>query len=356
MGAEPVLVLGGTFDPVHRGHEAIAEAAQDGLGVERLLWMPAAAPPHKQSDGMTPAKDRESMVRRAIEGRPGWELCRIELENSKLRYTVDSLRELRSQGLAPVFILGLDSLRQLTDWRNYGALVAEFDLAVVDRIDRDGPPRRIAPEIRDRLQRADRLAPGSLGQGGRVLVVPMQPVEISSSLIRQRVQSGEPIDSLVAPAVARYIRERNLYRIEEGSALSSSLPEAVRLAVESVADRRARDLVVLDLHGLSDVTDYFVIAHASSERQVQAIAEHVQEMLRERLRVKPIHVEGKRVGEWILLDYIDFVVHLFVEEKRDFYRLERLWGDAPRIDISAWLPEEERPDFGDGSHPATAGP
>lgn len=103
------------------------------------------------------------------------------------------------------------------------------------------------------------------------------------------------------------------------------------LGVDAALDRKAEDLVLLDLRGLSDVTDYFIICHGTSDRQVQAIADRVEEVLRER-KVRPAHVEGRQRGEWILMDYIDFVVHVFLEEKRAFYRLERLWGDAVRID------------------------
>jgi len=91
--------------------------------------------------------------------------------------------------------------------------------------------------------------------------------------------------------------------------------------------------VVLDLRGLSDVTDTFVICHGTSDRQVQAISASIEERLRG-LGVKPAHVEGRGQSEWILMDYIDFVVHVFLEEKREFYRLERLWGDAKQADLS----------------------
>jgi ribosome-associated protein len=99
--------------------------------------------------------------------------------------------------------------------------------------------------------------------------------------------------------------------------------------VEAAQDKQAQDVVVLDLRGLSDVTDYFVICHASSGRQVVAIAGAIEERLDRELGCRPSHVEGLRGGEWVLLDYVDFVVHVFLAEKRRFYRLERLWGDAP---------------------------
>jgi ribosome-associated protein len=97
---------------------------------------------------------------------------------------------------------------------------------------------------------------------------------------------------------------------------------------------------VLDLRGLCDFTDYFVICHGTSSRQVVTISEAVEEQLSGALALSPGHVEGRREGEWVLLDYFDFVVHAFLAERRAFYGLERLWGDAPRLAIDS--PEEKK--------------
>lgn len=114
--------------------------------------------------------------------------------------------------------------------------------------------------------------------------------------------------------------------------------------------------MVLDLRGLSDFTDYFVICHGSSSRQVLAIAQALEENLSKELGLEPDHVEGKRQGEWVLLDYIDFVVHVFVEEKRSFYALERLWGDAPRVEQPPEKPSIPRPAIpGRDSRPNASG-
>jgi ribosome-associated protein len=89
--------------------------------------------------------------------------------------------------------------------------------------------------------------------------------------------------------------------------------------------------VVLDLRRLKVFTDYFVICHGTSGRHALSIADAVEERLSKELKREPGHVEGRRVAEWILLDYIDFVVHVFTGERRAYYGLERLWGDAPRL-------------------------
>lgn len=105
---------------------------------------------------------------------------------------------------------------------------------------------------------------------------------------------------------------------------------AVRLVTAALADRKAIDPVLLDLRGLSSATDYFVIASGTSDAHVRGMAEHLMAALAPQ-GIAPHHVEGLAQGRWVLLDYVDFVVHVFHPQLRDFYQLERLWGDAPVI-------------------------
>ncbi len=109
----------------------------------------------------------------------------------------------------------------------------------------------------------------------------------------------------------------------------TEFPVEVRRAAELALERKAHDVVSLDLRGISTATDYFVIAGGTSDVQVKAIAEHVLDELKKE-SVRPEHLEGLRGGRWVLLDYVDFVVHVLHPQARDFYQLENLWGDAPR--------------------------
>lgn len=111
------------------------------------------------------------------------------------------------------------------------------------------------------------------------------------------------------------------------SETAASTAERVRGAVAAALDRKAQDLRVLHLGPVSDFTDYFLICSGTSERQVQAISEAIQESLAAE-GVRPLHVEGQRSGNWVLLDYGDLVAHVFQPEPRQFYGLERLWSDA----------------------------
>jgi len=112
----------------------------------------------------------------------------------------------------------------------------------------------------------------------------------------------------------------------------ADFPDEVKRAAELALDRKGQEVLVLDLRGISTATDYFVIAGGTSDVQVRAIAEHIVDELK-RDGVRPEHLEGLRGGRWVLLDYVDFVVHVFHSQARDFYQLERLWGDAPRWEV-----------------------
>ncbi len=113
---------------------------------------------------------------------------------------------------------------------------------------------------------------------------------------------------------------------------ADGLPPSVERAIEAARDKKAIDVALLDLRPLDSFTDFFVICSGSNPRQVQAIADAVEERLRgEGLR--PAHVEGFERAEWILLDYFDFIVHVFSSARREFYALERLWGSATRVEV-----------------------
>jgi ribosome-associated protein len=125
-------------------------------------------------------------------------------------------------------------------------------------------------------------------------------------------------------------------------------PERLATAIAAnAADKKASDIVALDLRGVAGYTDFFVIASGNTERQTKAIHDAVHFGLKKHHGLLPRRVEGLTESRWVLMDYLDVVVHVFTPETRDFYRLESLWGDVPRIDydpeeLLAELPEAER--------------
>lgn len=125
-------------------------------------------------------------------------------------------------------------------------------------------------------------------------------------------------------------------RAKRAPARTPRLPSQISAAIAAAQDRKATNLTVLDLRKTAGFTDYFLICTGANPRQVHAIADAIEEALKAK-KVRPTHVEGYQRAEWILLDYFDFVVHVFSTSARQFYGLERLWGEATQIEI----PDEE---------------
>lgn len=128
------------------------------------------------------------------------------------------------------------------------------------------------------------------------------------------------------------VEEKTEKKVAPMSAEDQVILEQVKLAVRSADEKKASDIVVLRLSAITEFTDYFVICSGSSTKQTQTIADEVVDQLKA-FKVRPLHTEGYSTGEWILVDYGIFVVHVFTEKSRQFYDLERLWRDAERVDV-----------------------
>lgn len=134
-------------------------------------------------------------------------------------------------------------------------------------------------------------------------------------------------------------QERSLQReavkieIAEKPTPFAELDPEVQLAIRCAADKKAFDIVALDLRSITSFTEFFIIASGTNQRQVQAIADDINEKLKAELGSRPVRIEGYNTAEWVLLDYGDFVVHVFNGESREFYDLARLWLDARKVEI-----------------------
>lgn len=194
-------ILGGTFDPVHRGHLLIAEEARKALGIEEIVMVPAGQPPFKSSEPVTLSKHRLEMLRLAITGREHLWISGVEMERPGPSYTVDTIAEFqekyRDEGEL-FFIIGWDSLSQIAEWRDPSRLISMCRLVAVARPGCERPD----------LQKLEASVPGITK---RVSWLDKPQIDISASAVRDKVARGEAIDNLVPKAVAEYIREHGLY-------------------------------------------------------------------------------------------------------------------------------------------------
>jgi nicotinate-nucleotide adenylyltransferase len=187
--ARRIAVLGGTFDPVHNAHLAIARRALEALGAARVLWMPTGAPPYRPAP-LASGEHRLAMLRLAIAGEPRYAIDARELAPEHSGYTVDTLASLRAElgeDAELVLLMGADQYAKRHAWRRWDQVARLARIAVFAR-------------------------PGAPAPADGALVVPMPPMDVSASAIRARIARGEDVSALVPPAVLAYIRAHGLYR------------------------------------------------------------------------------------------------------------------------------------------------
>ena len=200
-----VGILGGTFNPPHLGHLALARCALRELDVERVVLMPAHGAPHKPATEDPGPEHRLEMCRLAVDGVEGLASCALEIERAGPSYTMDTLRAIHAShpDARLTFIVGADMARTLPAWREPRELLELADLAVAER---EGAGRE---EVLGALAALNRM---SAGRPAGVSFLAMEAVPVSSSLVRERVAGGEPVEELVGGAVAGYIAGHGLYR------------------------------------------------------------------------------------------------------------------------------------------------
>jgi nicotinate-nucleotide adenylyltransferase len=194
-------VFGGTFDPIHLAHLAVAESARDTFGLRRVLFIPAAQPPHKPDKPITPVEHRLAMVEAAVAGNPGFQVSRIEVDRPGPSYTVDTVTALHEDEASDrlALILSAESFLELPTWREPARILELADLVVVPR---------------DGYREADGgfLTSAFPGTPATACFLDGPRIRLSASEIRQRAAAGRSIRYLVPDAVASYIGDHGLYQ------------------------------------------------------------------------------------------------------------------------------------------------
>jgi nicotinate-nucleotide adenylyltransferase len=197
-------IMGGTFDPIHTGHLVVAEVARQQFSLDKVIFIPAGIPPHKITKELALPKDRFEMVRLAISDNPFFDVSQCEINKGKVAYTVETLSELKltyPEDAEFCFIIGVDSLLELKDWRNPAKL---FDMCTVLVYGRSGFEKERAFKEAQSLR---------VNYNARIEFVEGPIIEISSTLIREMINKNMSIKYIVPDVVLEYIRRNCLYRV-----------------------------------------------------------------------------------------------------------------------------------------------
>ena len=212
-----VGILGGTFDPVHNGHLAVAEAVRQALALSSILFVPAFLPPHKPTYAISAFEHRAAMLDLAVADRPGCSVSRLEAEREGPSYSIDTLRTLRQalgQDVHLFFIIGMDAFAEIHTWKANRELLDHASFVVIGRPDhcQQSCGQTVAANFPGYVfNEAAACWQGNPGQGAIHPVV-MVPVKVSSTEIREAVRQGRSISNLVPAAVAKYVETHGLYR------------------------------------------------------------------------------------------------------------------------------------------------
>jgi nicotinate-nucleotide adenylyltransferase len=211
--ARRIGVLGGTFDPIHHGHLDAAEAARTALQLDDIRLLPTHLPPHRSASPLASIFQRFALIALAIQDRPSYRVSEMEIARSGHSYTADSLRAMHAEGWTPLqifFILGADAFAEIATWREFPTVLDGAHFVVIARpgTSLEESAAR-TPELVHRLHRLGDAMP----QDGktRIILVEARTRDISSTMIRARLNARQPIDDLVPDAVARHIVNHHLY-------------------------------------------------------------------------------------------------------------------------------------------------
>ncbi len=195
-------IMGGTFDPPHTGHLAMAEHVRTVMALDEIWFLPTGGVTYKENSKMSPPKDRLAMTRLAVEGNPYFSVNAMEAESGKACYSYETMETLRKiyPDVAFTFIVGADSLGYMDAWREPGRLLQCCDIAAVNRTGTGWEQMEEKKTLLEEKFRAN------------ITLVSMPPVDVSSSWLREQINQGKNVDPYLSDAVSEYIRQHELYR------------------------------------------------------------------------------------------------------------------------------------------------
>ena len=315
-------VLGSAFNPPHLGHLALAQEALWQLGLAEVILVPTGVAPHKRIADDPGKELRVTMTRLAAADDARFSVSALEVEREGPSYTYETLEQLAEErGESDlVFVMGADAAVGLESWREPERVVGLARLAVARRAG-----------ISDAEVAAVLRSLGAERRRDDARDAPIRCVILSSSRARRR-RPAAPLSGARAG--------RPIHRGEGDLRLNPVQSENLARQLAELADsKKAEDIVVLDMRGLVAYTDFLAICTARNERQARAIVDEVRVRLKADSGLLPSGFDGGAEAGWLLVDYLDAVLHVFTPEARDRYQLDDLWHEAPRLELDLGAPE-----------------
>ena len=323
-------LLGGSFNPAHRGHLHLSLTALQRLDLDEVWWLVSPQNPLKPVAGMAPFAARLDQARQVAAGHKRIRVTDLENRLGRSRYTVDTLKALRRRfpRLRFVWLMGGDNLVQIRHWERWAEIFRTVPIAVFDRPSYSAKALAGLAAIRFARERLSSTAARRLAEtkppAWAFFHTQLDPT--SATLIRtERKQILSPTLAEQGPELATITALPSRTPTRPRRFPRATPKELLGLVLTTLEDGKAEDIVTIDLAGKTTIADYMVVASGRVARQVAALTEHLEAALSPRARIS---IEGKAQGDWVLIDAGDVIVHLFRPEIRAYYNLEKLWSEA----------------------------
>jgi nicotinate (nicotinamide) nucleotide adenylyltransferase/ribosome silencing factor RsfS/YbeB/iojap len=330
-GGRRVGLLGGSFNPAHGGHLHISRLALRRLDLDEVWWLVSPQNPLKPSAGMAPFEERLRHAAEIAAGDRRIRVTDIEARLGSTTYTADTLQALRRRfpRIRFVWLMGGDNLAQFPYWRRWQDIFRTVPIAVFAR------PGTSSKALAGAA--AHRFASARVPVTAARLLAEMTPPAWVFFHTRLDKRSATQIRTARLSPIPQEKRPDVMPETTAVATLAPRprerlpAPELLRRIIEILEDGKAEEIVTLDLAGKSTIADYMVVATGRSARQVAALSDHLEQAL-----PRPVPVEGKAQGDWVLIDAGDVIVHIFRPEIRAYYNLEKMWGaDLPDSEAAA---------------------
>ena len=321
-------LMGGSFNPLHSGHINSLLTVKDQFQLNKILIVPAFQPP--LSDPLTGASavQRLEMLHQTFAMEPFIEVDEQEIKRKGTSYSYRTVENIAQQfsSAEVFFIMGLDQFFALDLWKNVPRILKNAHLIVTSR------PRVHFPKNQEELPSVIKPHCKSWSSERIVLKKPFHSIffcslkdkEISSSLIKDRLKNCQSIARLVPPAVDHYIKTHRLYGIHSRFYFPKR-KTFLHFCKAELEKKKAFEIQAFDLTSLALPFSDGLIVSSSNTRHAKALCRHLKKRIQETFNIRPLAVEGEKEGRWIVLDYNEWVIHIFYDYVRGFYKLEEIW-------------------------------
>ncbi|MFT4628957.1 MAG: nicotinate-nucleotide adenylyltransferase [Arenicella sp.] len=318
-------VFGGTFDPLHLGHINAVNELNEQIEFEGIHWVLSARPPHKNQISAS-IEQRFMMLQLGLACYPQYIADDREIKRSEKSYTLDTISEFKQQYPEHklCLIIGGDSLLRLATWYRYQELIDQVHIVVMAR---PGYQLIVPNYLQDR--QINSLSELVQQDDPSLVIYRHCNYDISSTHIRTLFGSSTELDyhalkKLLPEPLIDYIQAKQSYKIPPMN------PEQIKdQVVASLEDVKGQDIRVIDITDVSNFADFMIVASGTSDTHVKALAREASTSLRTQ-GVKPIGEDGADIGEWVMVDFGDVVLHVMRPEVREYYDLEKLWDEDVR--------------------------